>query len=116
MITFVNANGADAGPHFSKLRLGDREFRGFVAVLWLVTVAAVLALANLLISPGASVATPATSGVSFATDIAAIHAAYDTVADFSVGSGFVEFEPPPSEPLTTFGLSQTTMQTPEHRN
>jgi hypothetical protein len=116
MITLVNASGANASPHVPKLRLGDREFRDFVAVLWLIAIAAVLALANLFISPSASVSTPVTPGVNFATDIAAIHAAYDTVADFSIGSGFVEFEPPPSEPLTTVGFSQATVQAHEHRN
>ena len=110
-----------AGLPFAELPLGDREFRRFVTGLGLVYVAVILMLfAKLLVFPGArgSVArAPDIAGAtSFARDIAAIHAGFTVGGDFSLGAGYVEFEPPPAEPHGTVGLSHTSTTKRTHES
>jgi hypothetical protein len=101
----------DADPRVPGPPPGNREFRHFVTALGIVYVVATLAIfAKLLVFPATrSGSAPAIAGAtSIASDITAIHADPSGVADFTVGSGYVEFDPPPAGPRSTLGFSPTS--------
>jgi hypothetical protein len=123
----MTASITDADPCFPGPPLGDREFRLFVTGLRLIYVIAVLTLlAKLLVFPGtrgsfgstpmvASTASIA-SIASIASDVTSIHADFSSIADFTVGAGYVEFVPLPVEPRITFEFSHASTTKQPHES
>ena len=96
----MTAAVTDTTPPFPGRPVDNREFRRFAAGLGIVYVVATLAIfAKLLVFPATAGSAPATAGAAcIASDITAIHADPSGVADFAMGSGYLEFNPPPAGP------------------
>ena len=114
----MTAAVTDTTPPFPGRPVDNREFRRFAAGLGIVYVVATLAIfAKLLVFPATAGSAPATAGAAcIASDITAIHADPSGVADFAMGSGYLEFNPPPAGPRSTLGFSPASTTEPAHES